>query len=91
MVVSTIQEKLFGTKRTIDSVDDPDLIRQTKKAKTQNDHTLGQRQVPLSLYRFFDGPTYSKKNSEEMKSYLSNPKLKVTKEMTDHKVSLLQS
>jgi hypothetical protein len=26
-----------------------------------------------------------------MKSYLSNPKLKVTKEMTDHKVSLLQS
>jgi hypothetical protein len=161
MVVSEIEDKLFGQKRNIDSVDDQNNLGQSKKAKTHHDHTaLGRRQVPthlpedaiaakekldvfdcntkikkmksekqqlqkehkllqkmrddmsklmeaqahtywnvsetdkkshiVSLYRLFDGPAYSTKKTEEMKSYLSNPKMIVTKETTDHKVAMLQ-
>jgi hypothetical protein len=43
----------------------------------------------IPLYCLFDGPAYSTKKPEEMRCYLKNPKIMVTKETTDHKIACI--
>jgi hypothetical protein len=90
MIFEREKQKLQNEQKTLQIIcADAEKLKESMPRTYWNVLDSRTKSHVIVLYRLFDGPAYSNKNMEEMKCYLRNPRLIITKETTDHKIQVL--